>query len=50
MNEPVEPPRRELKPVAKKDTERERRAMDDRYEAARRWIGEDDESAVRGFD
>jgi hypothetical protein len=53
MNEPVESPGRsprERNPVAKKDTERARRAMDDRYEAARRWIGDDDESAVRGID
>jgi hypothetical protein len=53
MNEPPEPQRRsavELKPVAQKDSERERRAMDDRYEAARRWIGDDEESAVRGID
>lgn len=52
MNEPPEPQRRsarEMKAVAQKDSER-RRAMDDRYEAARRWIGDDEESAVRGID
>jgi hypothetical protein len=53
MNEPAEPERRrtrEMKPVSKQDNERERRVIEARYEAARRWIGDDEESAVRGID
>jgi hypothetical protein len=53
MNEPADHQRRrnrEIKPVTKQDSERERRAMDERYEAVRRWIGEDDEPAIRGID
>jgi hypothetical protein len=53
MNERADQQRRrthEMKAVSKKDTDRERRALDDRYEAVRRWIGDDDESAIRGID
>ena len=52
MTEPAvhERSRSQLKPVSKKDTNRERRAVEDRYEAVRRWIDEDDEPAIRGID
>jgi len=53
MNETAEHERRrnrELKSVAKKDTDRARRAVDDRCEAVRRWIDDEDEPAIRGID
>jgi hypothetical protein len=53
MSEPAEHQRRrtrDMKTVTKKDTDRERRAMDDRCEAVRRWIDDDDEPAIRGID
>jgi len=53
MSQPSEHLRRptlEMKAVSKKDTDRARRAVDDRYEAVRRWIDEDEEHAIRGID
>lgn len=52
MNEPAaqQRSRSQLKPVSKKDTDRERRAVEDRYEAVRRWIDDGDEPAIRGID
>src|SRR4051812_45976482 len=53
MNEPSErqrSPSRDVKNERRGDSGRERRAMDDRCAAVRRWIDEDDEPAVRGID
>jgi hypothetical protein len=35
---------------AEADDARTRRAMDDRFAAVRRWIGDDDDAAFRGID
>lgn len=52
MNEPAasQRSRSQQKPVSKKDTDRERRAVQERYEAVRRWIDDGDEPAIRGID
>jgi hypothetical protein len=53
MNEQPEHQRRqtkEIKPVRQGDSDRERTAMDDRCDAVRRWIDDNDDPAVRGID
>ena len=50
MKEVAEPQRRTRDEKSKKNTEREHHAVDERYEAARRWIGDDDDAAIRGID
>ena len=53
MNEPAESQRRrtrDTRTVTKGDTDRERRAMSERCDAARRWIDDADEPAIRGID
>jgi hypothetical protein len=37
-------------PVPDGDDDRSRKAIDERYEAVRRWIDDDDEPVVRGID
>ena len=50
MKEAAEPQRRSRDTGPKKDTERERHAIDERCEATRRWIDDEDEAAIRGID
>jgi hypothetical protein len=53
MNETPDPPERktkEMKAEPKRDSGRERRAMNERCDAVKRWIDDGDEPAVRGID
>lgn len=53
MNKPPDPSERKTKEVKtepKRDSGRERRAMNERCDAVKRWIDDGDEPAVRGID
>lgn len=53
MNETPDQPKRptkEMKAEPKKDSGRERRAINERCDAVKRWIDDGDEPAIRGID